>query len=166
MAPDSPVRVLFVCLGNICRSPMAEGIFRKLVEKRGLSQHIEIDSAGTSDWHVGEAPDPRAQRLLLRHDIDIRGLRGRQAKTRDFAAFDYILAMDEANHVALARIQPSGARARLFRTTDFAPQLKVREVPDPFSGDDETFVYVYDLIEASCNGLLDHIEREHLGAKA
>jgi len=153
------VSVLFVCLGNICRSPTAEGVFRDLVEHEGLSDKIRIDSAGTHAYHVGSPPDARAQSEAKRRGIDISGLRGRQARTEDFTGFDYVLAMDRSNHQNLLSICPSGAQDRLTMFLDFAPELGRREVPDPYY--DDGFERVYDMIEHAAHGLLADIRQKH-----
>ena len=154
------VKVLFVCLGNICRSPTAEGVFRALVEKKGLGDRIEIDSAGTSGWHQGEAPDPRSQEEALEHGVDLSDQRSRVVVSRDFTHFDYICAMDSSNLRELKRSCPIGYGGRLYRFTDFAPDLDIQDVPDPYYGGDDGFLKVYQIIEASAVGLLTHI-REH-----
>lgn len=153
------VRVLFVCLGNICRSPTAEGVFRKLVEDRGLGAHFEIDSAGTSGWHEGEPPDPRSREEAARHGIDLGGQRSRAVRAEDFRQFDYILAMDAMNLRELRKRCPADLRGRLHRMTSFAPSQGVADVPDPYYGDDG-FEHVFNIIAASAEGLLDAIERE------
>ncbi len=154
------MRILFVCLGNICRSPMAEGVFRSELARRGLLERVEVDSAGTSDWHVGEPPDPRARRAAARRGHDISALRGRQATRRDMAAFDLILAMDRENLEHLKRLAgPEHAhKVRLF--LEFAPQRVEDEVPDPYYGGEEGFEYVLDLLEEAARGLADHVEAE------
>ena len=157
------VKVLFVCLGNICRSPTAEGVFRALVNERGLSESIEIDSAGTSGWHQGEAPDPRSQEEACRHGVDLSGQRSRAVVSKDFQHYDYICAMDSANLRELKRECPKGQEKKLHRLTDFAPELKVRDVPDPYYGGDRGFENVYNIVEAGCQGLLDHIQQHDLG---
>jgi len=156
------VNVLFVCLGNICRSPSAEGIFRACVEREGLSDHIVIDSAGTGNWHVGNPPDSRAQAAAKRRGIDISGLRARVAKAEDFHHFDYVLAMDDENHADLSRICPPGREDRLALFLDFAPVLGQRHVPDPYYGGAQGFEHMLDLIESGSGELLAHIRRKHL----
>jgi protein-tyrosine phosphatase len=156
------VKVLFVCLGNICRSPTAEGVFRALVEKEKLSGRVEIDSAGTAAYHVGEPPDPRACAAAKKRGIDLSTLRGRQAKTEDFHRFDYVLAMDRQNHATLSRICPAGAEDRLKLFLEFGSQTRVKDVPDPYYGGSDGFETVLDLIEDASRGLLDHIRRNHL----
>jgi len=154
------VSVLFVCLGNICRSPTAEGVFRDLITREGLDDQIRIDSAGTHAYHVGEPPDGRAQAEAKRRGIDISGLRGRQARTEDFKTFDYVLAMDRSNHQNLMSICPMDSEQRLAMFLDFAPDLGRREVPDPYY--DGGFNSVYDMIEQAAQGLLADIRAKHL----
>ncbi len=154
--------VVFVCLGNICRSPSAEGVFRGLVRSEGLAEHITTDSAGTGSWHIGDPPDGRAQAAALRRDVDLSDLRARQFKAADFERFDYVLAMDEANRRDMARLSPPGLDDRLRLFLDFAPQLGQREVPDPYYGGDGGFEDVLDMIEAASRGLLEDIRRNHL----
>lgn len=160
------VRVLFVCLGNICRSPTAEGVFRKMVEQEGLGHLIRIDSAGTSDYHAGGPPDPRALQAARQRGIDLSGLRARQAVARDFTEFDYVLAMDGANLRDLRRLCPPDYAGHFGRFLDFAPQLKTRDVPDPYYGGANGFETVLDMIEAASRGLLSHIRETHLQESA
>ncbi|WP_018174324.1 MULTISPECIES: low molecular weight protein-tyrosine-phosphatase [unclassified Thioalkalivibrio] len=155
------IRVLMVCLGNICRSPMAHGVFQARVRAHGLESAIEVDSAGTAGYHVGARPDPRAREEASRRGYDLDQLRARQLEADDFETFDYILTMDEANYRNAQQIQPNGARARLHRFLEFAQDHPEREVPDPYYGGPDGFVHVMDLVEAASDGLLDHICREH-----
>lgn len=154
------VNVLFVCLGNICRSPTAEGVFRDLVEREGLADQITIDSAGTAAYHIGSPPDSRAQAEAKRRGIDISGLRGRQARSGDFEKFDYLLAMDLENHRNLRAICPLSDEDRLHMFLDFAPNVDRHEVPDPYY--DNNFDAVYDMIEDAAQGLLADIRTKHL----
>ncbi len=151
------VKVLFVCMGNICRSPTAEGVFEALVRRAGLEGHIEIDSAGTHDYHIGKPPDPRAQEAALRRGIDLSGLRARRARPEDFLEFDYILAMDESNYADLRELCIPDYEGRLRLFLDFAPESGVREVPDPYYGGRQGFEQVLDLIELAAAGLLADI---------
>ncbi len=152
------VAVCFVCLGNICRSPTAEGVFLGLVEERGLLQKIRIDSAGTGGWHVGEAADKRARATARKRGIDLPS-RARQFTEDDFFVFDYVLAMDRANFADLCDLAP-GAEAcdKVYLFRDFDPNApRESDVPDPYYGGPRGFDDVFDLCEASARGLLDHI---------
>ncbi|HEU0222401.1 MAG TPA: low molecular weight protein-tyrosine-phosphatase [Paracoccaceae bacterium] len=144
-------RILFVCLGNICRSPAAEGVFRALAAHEGLA--VLADSAGTGGWHVGEPPDPRMIAAAARRGYDLSGLRARQIARADFARFDRVLAMDRRNLRDLERIRPQGG-APLARLLDFAPELPLRDVPDPYYGGPEAFEQVLDLVEVAARGLI------------
>ncbi len=154
------ISVLFVCLGNICRSPTAEGVFRSMVEAEGLSNRISIDSAGTAAYHIGEPPDRRAMTEAKNRGIDISGLRGRQANAGDFKRFDYVLAMDEENYSNLVTICPSGHEDKLSMFLDFAPGLGIQNVPDPYY--EGGFGSVYEMIEKAAAGLLSDIKSKHL----
>ena len=150
------VRVLFVCLGNICRSPMAEAIFRRMVEEAGLSGDIEVDSAGTSAYHVGEPAHPGTRRVLAHHGIQHNG-RARQLAGGDVTGEPvYLIAMDSENLEALR--QRFGDAPRIHRLLDFAGHTAVRDVPDPYYGDN--FDYVYRLVEDGCRGLLSAIRAD------
>lgn len=148
------ISVLFVCLGNICRSPTADGVFRKLVADAGLQDLIEIDSAGTAAWHIGKSPDPRTQEAAASRGYDLSELRARQAVVEDFYEYDHILAMDLSNLENLQQIQPADATARLGLFLDYAPQLGIKEVPDPYYGGADGFEQVLDLVEAAGKNLL------------
>jgi len=152
------VRVLFVCMGNICRSPMAEGVFKRRVSEAGLSGQIASDSAGTHDYHTGEPPDARAQRAAARRGYDISDLRGRQITRRDFGDFDYILAMDETNLRLLARLCPPEQAHKLKLFMEFHVDPATREVPDPYYGGIQGFETVLDMVEAAAQGLLSHLQ--------
>lgn len=152
------IRVLFVCLGNICRSPMAEGLFQHLVDEAGLSDKILIDSAGTGSWHVGERAHRGTRRELKKHGIDYKG-RARQISRSDFDNFDYILAMDQSNLRNIRGMVPENTQAHIGLFMDYAPQAGTREVPDPYySGG---FDRVYALVEMAAEGLLATIREEH-----
>lgn len=156
------VNVLFVCLGNICRSPAAEAVFRSLVEREGLAGRIACDSAGTGSWHVGKAPDARMRAAAKRRGYDLESLRGRQVTARDFERFDYVLGMDGENLANLSILCPKGREARLGRLLDFAPEVGRRDVPDPYYGGADGFERVLDLVEAGARGLLADIRARHL----
>ena len=151
-------RVLFVCLGNICRSPMAEGIFRRHVEAAGLAHQFHIDSAGTGGWHVGDPPDERAQICAKGRKVDITGLRARQFTADDFAAFDHILVMDSANLrdvLSLARTDADRSRVRKFLS--FGKGHPDSDVPDPYFGGGDGFERVFDMLDDAARGLLSHV---------
>ena len=150
----TPHRVLFVCLGNICRSPTAEGVLRHLAAHEAPGLALEIDSAGTADYHIGAPPDVRSQRAALRRGIDISGLRARQVTAADFERFDLILAMDQENLSELQALKPRGSHALVKPFLEYAPQTKVRDVPDPYYGGDSDFERVLDLTTAASRGLL------------
>lgn len=156
------VSVLFVCMGNICRSPTAEAVFRACVEEAGLLQDILIDSAGTHDYHVGDPPDARAQLAARRRGYDMSALRGRQVGVEDFTRFDYVLAMDRDNLAILQRLRPGGAAGHLGLFLEFANRHSQREVPDPYYGGADGFERVLDMVEDAAEGLLQHIRQRHL----
>jgi protein-tyrosine phosphatase len=141
------LRVLMVCLGNICRSPTAEAVLRQRLFAQGLDEQVEVDSAGTGGWHVGEPPDPRAQRHALRRGYDLSPLRARRVEDADFDRFDLLLAMDEDNLAELQRLRPvgSGGDVRLFAAT---------EIPDPYAGAAQGFDNVLDQVELACDALV------------
>lgn len=147
-------RVLFVCMGNICRSPTAEGVFRHLVTQAGVQEHFHIDSAGTHVYRVNNPPDPRAQRAALEGGVDISSQRARQVETSDFEDFDHVLVMDRQNYDTLMFVcpKPHSHKVKLF--LDFAPHLKTREVPDPYYGGERGFERVLDMVEEACRGFL------------
>ncbi len=152
-----PTRVLFVCLGNICRSPSAEGVFATMVDKAGLGARIQTDSAGTADYHIGKSPDARAIAAAARRGVDLSVLRGRQVDVEDFYQFDYIIAMDHSNMEDLEAIAPSDASAQLHLFLEFAKNTDAVEVPDPYYGGDAGFEPVLDMIEDASRGLLNEI---------
>lgn len=156
------VNVLFVCLGNICRSPTAHGVFQHAVEEAGLGDRIRIDSAGTGDWHVGNPPDPRASAAAQNRGYNLESFVARQVTPEDFNTFDYILAMDKSNLSNLRRLQPNDFSGHLGLFLDFARHFDDDEVPDPYYGGDQGFTYVLDLVEDAAQGLLDHIRENHL----
>lgn len=155
------VRVLFVCLGNICRSPTAEAIVRERLARAGLDRAVEVDSAGTGSWHIGKAPDARAQQAGAERGYSLEGVRARQVAPDDFHQFDYVLAMDEANLADLEMMRPDDARAELRLFLDFHPQGGVRDVPDPYYGGEQGFTHVLDLVEGAADGLIEHLRNRH-----
>ena len=154
------VKVLFVCLGNICRSPTADGVFQKMVSDAGLTKRIQIDSAGTANWHQGRAPDPRTVAAAAKRGFGLSVLRARAIKQSDFDEFDYILAMDEANLADLHSLKPADYAGHLGLFLAFSSQNRYREVPDPYDGGNEGFELVLDLVEDAAAGLLSSIQQK------
>ncbi len=155
------IRILFVCTGNICRSPTAHGVFARIVTDAGLDEHIDTDSAGTHGYHAGHAPDRRAQAAAAARGIDISHFRGRLVSLADFESFDYILAMDESNFTALRNLAPAPYTHRVRRFMEFAGRRREREVPDPYYGGDNGFNHVLTLVEDAAHGLLRHLRAQH-----
>jgi protein-tyrosine phosphatase len=155
------VGIVFVCLGNICRSPLAEGVFRHLAKQRGLSDRFEIDSAGTAAYHEGEAPDERSAATARRRGIELSG-RSRPLRRPDLDRFDYVIVMDQENHAAVARLgAPGRARARVHMLREFDPEAGADlDVPDPYFGGAQGFERVQDMVERACARLLDTIAQE------
>lgn len=149
-------------MGNICRSPTAEAVFRSKVQEAGLAQYIEIDSVGTHDYHIGEPPDQRTQRAAKLRGYDLSSLRGRQVELSDFSRFDYVLAMDNANMAILLRMCPKELRDRLGLFLQYAQNHGEREVPDPYYGGADGFERVLNMVEDASAGLLMHIQKQHL----
>lgn len=164
MEKDKPVGVLFVCMGNICRSPTAEAVFRHLVARDGPNSRIVIDSAGTHDYHIGDAPDARAQQHAQRRGYDLSALRARQVTRADFSNFEYVIAMDRANQLALERLSPERHRNRIHLFLAFADGVRHEEVPDPYYGGARGFEEVLDVVENAAAGLLRHIRQNDLRA--
>jgi low molecular weight protein-tyrosine phosphatase len=164
MKNKETVSVLFCCMGNICRSPTAEAVFRTRVDSAGLERRILIDSAGTHDYHIGEPPDMRAQQAAVRRGYDMSTLRGRQVEVADFGRFDYVLAMDNANLAILGHLCPAGQHGRLGLLLEYASRHREREVPDPYYGGANGFEHVLDMVEDAADGLLAHIRENHLRA--
>lgn len=162
------MRILFVCLGNICRSLSAEAVMRTLLEEQGIDGSIELDSAGTSDWHAGEAPDTRATHAARKRGIELTGA-ARQVEPADFERFDLILAMDRSNLSALQHLAPNEdarAKVRLLREFDPASEQSGQlDVPDPYHGGPEGFDRVLDLLHDACEGLLEHVRAEEGSAR-
>lgn len=154
------IGVLFCCMGNICRSPTAHGVFRHLLQEQGLGQHVFVDSAGTHAYHVGEPPDRRAQQAALARGIDLSDLRARAAAADDFDRFDYVLAMDRDNLDFLQTLSPPRPRAQLGLFMEFAPRAAQIEVPDPYYGGARGFERVLDMVESAASGLLQVIRDE------
>jgi protein-tyrosine phosphatase len=152
-------RVLFVCMGNICRSPTAEGVFRKFLQERAPELGVHVDSAGTHAYHVGAPPDPRALRAAERRGVDLRDKRARQIVAEDFAHFELVLAMDEVNRAELLERSPPEYHARIRLLLEFAPRLGRREVPDPYYGGANGFEHVLDLVEEAVPGVLEYLRR-------
>jgi protein-tyrosine phosphatase len=158
------VRVLFVCMGNICRSPIAQGVFENVLVREGLEDEVFVDSAGTGTWHVGEPPDERAQRSASSRGLDLSSQRARRIAPEDCETFDYVLTMDEENHRAVASLCRGSAVVRPF--LDFAKDTPEREVPDPFYGGPEGFEHVLDLVEEASEGLIEDIRERHIKRRA
>jgi protein-tyrosine phosphatase len=156
------ISVLFVCLGNICRSPLAEGVFRHLLDEEGLTDNFRVDSAGTGGWHVGESPDHRAMRSAATRGVTLGG-HARQVQPEDFRRFDYMIAMDQSNLSHLQRYRESvGGESALYLLREFDPDGGPgAEVPDPYYGGPNGFEEVYEMVERSCRDLLDHILNEN-----
>jgi protein-tyrosine phosphatase len=152
-------RILFVCLGNICRSPTAEGVLRAIAAKEFPGLTLDVDSAGTADYHVGEPPDRRTVAAARRRGYDLAGLRARQVQPDDFSRFDYVLAMDRANLEGIERLRPKGSSARVSLFLEYAPDASALEVPDPYHGGVEDFERVLDLCESAARGLLSRLGR-------
>lgn len=158
--PAEKISVLFVCMGNICRSPTAEGVFRKLVQDEGLVERIHIDSAGTHAYHIGDRPDRRAQAAAERRGVSLEGIQARRVTDADFDTFHYILAMDEDNLFYLQGTATECSIARVSLFLDFAESAPIREIPDPYYGGAAGFERVLDLVEDASRGLLQAIRRE------
>lgn len=152
------VRVLFVCMGNICRSPTAEGVFVSLLSKYGLDNKVEVDSAGTHAYHIGNSPDSRAQQAALSRGVDISQQRARKVINDDFERFDYIMVMDEDNLKNLNALVPNEFRSKLSLFMDYASACSETAVPDPYYGGKRGFECVLDLVEEASKGLINHIK--------
>jgi protein-tyrosine phosphatase len=150
----SKIKVLFVCMGNICRSPTAEGVFSSLVTKKNLTAHFKIDSAGTHAYHIGDAPDLRAQKAARERGVELKHLRARKVAANDFHEFDHILVMDDDNFASLEAVCPEEFKHKLRHFLDYAPHLKTKEVPDPYYGGSYGFERVLDLVEHASEGFI------------
>jgi protein-tyrosine phosphatase len=156
------IKVLFVCMGNICRSPTAEGVFTKRLREEGLAERVVVDSAGTHAYHIGDAPDPRSQKAAQKRGVELQHLRARRVAVEDFHEFDYVLAMDRDNLYALEALYPLGAKGKPHLFLSYAPHLEFDEVPDPYYGGATGFERVLDMIEDATEGLLRDIRLRHL----
>ena len=154
---QNKVSVLFVCMGNICRSPTAEGVFRHVVKEGNMSDQIVVDSAGTHAYHIGESPDPRSQSTALSRGVNLSAQRARKAIAEDFDRFDYVIAMDRSNFEDLKRLKGDNQKANLHLFMEFANDWDNQEVPDPYYGGGNGFEDVFDMVQSASEGLLAHI---------
>jgi protein-tyrosine phosphatase len=159
-APSRKVRVLMVCLGNICRSPTAEAMLRRKVHEAGLDDRVEVDSAGTADYHVGSPPDGRSVAHGEKRGLAMKHLRGRQVERADFDRFDFVLAMDADNLMNLQRLRPAGSSATVALFMSYAPEAGASIVPDPYYGGPEHFEWVLDLVEQAADGFVASLPRD------
>jgi len=160
MNDKKQIKVLFVCMGNICRSPTAHGVFQAMVDEQGLGDRILVDSAGTHSYHIGSPPDIRSQDTARSHGIDLSGLQARRFESDDYRDFDFLLAMDYSNLSNMSSLKTDGARARLELMLDYSEKYTQKEVPDPYYGDGG-FDLVFDMISDASAGLLRHIKRQY-----
>jgi len=160
MSDIKPIQVLFVCMGNICRSPTAHGVFQALVESEDLASAIQVDSAGTHSYHIGSPPDLRSQATAQQRGVDLTGLRARRFVASDFVDFDYLLAMDNANLADMLAIKPDNASAAAELMLSYSDRFGQQEIPDPYFGDDG-FDLVFDMIDDAAHGLLQRIRQRH-----
>ena len=156
---ENQVSVLFVCLGNICRSPTSEGVFRNLVESQALDFEIHVDSAGTAGYHIGQPPDSRAIAAAAKRGVSISHLRARRLNRRDYEKFDYIIGMDLFNYQDLVSMAPRDYKGKVCLFMDFASDRDLQEIPDPYYGGHDGFERVLDMIEAACLGLIEDIRK-------
>lgn len=157
------IRILFVCMGNICRSPMAEGVTRHFLKNKGMNEIVHIDSAGTHDYHVGEPPDPRAQRAALRRGVDLSDLRARKVGAADFEQFDLLLAMDRDNLSQLQGVCPRPNLPKLDLFMRYSTRFEGEDVPDPYFGGERDFGLVLDMVEDAATGLIEVLIKARLG---
>jgi protein-tyrosine phosphatase len=161
----APHRILFVCLGNICRSPMAEGVFRRVAAEEGVADHFVVDSAGLGDWHIGQAPDHRAQKAARGRGVDISSQTARQVVDEDFDRFDLLLVMDGSNYAELKARAPHEAHGKIRPFLDYASRADTKDVPDPFFGGAAGFDHALDLIEDAARGLVAALVADTVGTK-
>lgn len=152
-----PIKVLFICMGNICRSPTAEGVFNKVIQDMGTTNHFVVDSAGTHAYHIGEPSDTRSQETARSRGIDLSKIRARKVMTSDFEHFDHILAMDTDNYNLLIDASPSEYHHKIKLFLDYAPERKEKDVPDPYFGGQNGFTHVFDLVEEASKGFYDSV---------
>jgi protein-tyrosine phosphatase len=160
MSLQQPVKVLFVCMGNICRSPTAHGVFQSLLDEKGIGGSIQVDSAGTHSYHIGSPPDLRSQAMAQSRGVDLTGLRARRFVTTDFTEFDYLLGMDHANLADMLALKPDATGARVKLMLDYSDRFEQQEIPDPYFGEDG-FDLVFDMIDDAARGLLRDIRSQH-----
>jgi protein-tyrosine phosphatase len=160
MEQAKQVGVLFICMGNICRSPTAHAVFRKQVNQAGLADKINIDSAGTHAYHIGNPPDSRSVATAAKRDIVMADLRARKVEFSDFYEFDYLLVMDDHNHQLVTELGPREEQHRVSYLLDFAPEVGRKDVPDPYYGGPHGFEQVFDMVEIACANLLAHIRQQ------
>lgn len=153
------IKVLFVCLGNICRSPMAEAIFRDLIKKDGMEEYITVDSAGTGSWHIGEGPHHGTRKILKKNQISAEGLIARKIQSQDIDKFDYIVAMDSSNKETIEALRADFPEGKVSILLDYVPEIADKNVPDPYYTGN--FTEVYNLVEQGCKRLYDHIKANH-----
>lgn len=153
------IKVLFVCLGNICRSPMAEAVFRDLIKKDDMEKHIMVDSAGTGSWHIGERPHHGTRKILKKNQISVEGLIARKIESGDIDQFDYIVAMDASNKESVAALKADFPEGKVSILLDYVPEIDDKNVPDPYYTGN--FTEVYNLVEQGCKRLYDHIKANH-----
>ena len=159
MSNKNQVKVLFVCMGNICRSPSAEGVFNKLIKEQQVHKSFSIDSAGTHAYHIGDSPDLRSQKAAKERKVDLSKLRARKVIMGDFEDFDYLLAMDGDNHAIMMEACPEEHQHKIKLFLEYAPHLETNEVPDPYYGGTYGFEQVLDLIEEASIGFLDQLKK-------
>ncbi len=162
MNSQKKISVVFVCMGNICRSPTAEGVFRHVVKERNLQNVIKIDSAGTHAYHIGEPPDSRSQATAKSQGVDLSAQRARKVEAIDFERFDYVIAMDRSNYENLKELATADHQERLHLFMDFTSTWDNAEVPDPYYGGGDGFKNVFDMVQSASEGLLEHIIKNDL----